>query len=325
MLKKKKQKRILWIGILLIFLILLVVFLLRGRNQTPTLLLKKDLTAEVGETIKVSHFIEDVKNGSLVSKDQKMEATKLGKQKITVEIKNKKGKKMKQSFSVKVIDTKKPEISGVKNWETVCGEEIDLLEGITVVDLSKEAIQATIEGKYHFDKVGTYSLFYLAKDSSGNETKVPFELVVKEKGKPAFDLMRNAASKEGISLSIISGFRSYTKQKNIYNNYVARDGREEADTYSARPGHSEHQTGLAMDINSLEVSFEDTEEGKWLNRNCSQFGFVIRYPKGKSDETGYMYEPWHIRYVGKKLAKELYNNGNWITMETYFGLTSQYE
>ena len=111
---------------------------------------------------------------------------------------------------------------------------------------------------------------------------------------------------------------------NLYNNYVNRDGVVAADTYSARAGHSEHQSGLAFDVNTINDSFANTEEGKWLNDNCYKYGFILRYPNGKSDETGYQYEPWHFRYVGVELAEKLYNNGNWITVEDYFGITSRY-
>lgn len=139
-----------------------------------------------------------------------------------------------------------------------------------------------------------------------------------------FANMNNDAKNQGINLKIISGFRSYQTQQTLYNNYVARDGKTAADRYSARAGHSEHQTGLAADINSLEQSWENTKEGKWLNDNCYKYGFIIRYPKGKEAITGYMFEPWHIRYVGVDIAKALYNNGNWITLEEYLGIDSKY-
>lgn len=140
----------------------------------------------------------------------------------------------------------------------------------------------------------------------------------------AFNSMKSDASSQGINLNVISGYRSYSRQSSIYNNYVAKDGKTKADTYSARAGHSEHQTGLAADINSLYTSFINTAEGKWLNDNCHKYGFIIRYPKGKESITGYMYEPWHIRYVGVSVATTLYNNGDWITLEEYLGITSQY-
>lgn len=140
----------------------------------------------------------------------------------------------------------------------------------------------------------------------------------------AFNQMKMEARNVGLNIEIISGFRSYSSQNIIYNNYVSKDGREKADRYSARAGHSEHQTGLAVDINSLYTSFENTEEGKWLKENSYKYGFILRYPKGKEEITGYMYEPWHYRYVGRELATKLYSNGSWLTIEEYFGITSQY-
>lgn len=140
----------------------------------------------------------------------------------------------------------------------------------------------------------------------------------------AFNSMQADALSQGISLSIRSGYRSYSTQNTLYNNYVARDGKALADTYSARPGHSEHQTGLAADINSLDQSWINTPEGQWLNNNCYKYGFIIRYPQGKESITGYMYEPWHIRYVGVEIATALYNDGNWLSLEEYLGITSTY-
>lgn len=138
----------------------------------------------------------------------------------------------------------------------------------------------------------------------------------------AFNTMQSAAAKEGINLYIVSGFRSYSTQRDIYNNYVARDGKAAADRYSARPGHSEHQTGLAFDVNSLSQSFENTPEGRWLAANCYKYGFIIRFPKGKESITGYMYEPWHIRYLGISTATSVYNSG--LTLEEYLGIKSVY-
>ncbi|MBR2833169.1 MAG: D-alanyl-D-alanine carboxypeptidase family protein [Bacilli bacterium] len=139
------------------------------------------------------------------------------------------------------------------------------------------------------------------------------------------NIMFSEAKKEGLNIYLSSGFRSYNTQKNLYNNYVARDGQASADTYSARPGHSEHQTGLAFDVNQVNSSFDNSNEAKWLSNNCYKYGFILRYPKGKTNETGYQYESWHFRYVGTDLASKLYNGGNWITMESYFGITSKYD
>jgi len=147
----------------------------------------------------------------------------------------------------------------------------------------------------------------------------------------AFNKLKEAASSLGYNFFVGSGFRSYGTQKTIYNNYVASDGQANADTYSARAGHSEHQTGLAFDICDHNVeacitsAFDTTDQAKWINDNCYKYGLIVRYPKGKTNETGYMYESWHLRYVGVDLATKLYNNGSWITLEDYFGIDSIYK
>lgn len=128
--------------------------------------------------------------------------------------------------------------------------------------------------------------------------------------------------KNGHPLQTISAYRSYEIQAVTYNNYVARDGVAQADAYSARPGYSEHQTGLAVDLGNgtcdLEICFGDTPAGKWLAANAHEHGFIIRYQNGKNEITGYQYEPWHLRYTGKELSKELYTTGQ--ALEEFFGL-----
>ena len=138
----------------------------------------------------------------------------------------------------------------------------------------------------------------------------------------AFDTMRAAAKEEGLTLKIVSGYRSYQKQDKVYHNYAARDGAALADRYSARAGSSEHQTGYAMDINSVRQSFAETKEGKWLAAHCAEYGFILRYPKDKEAETGFMYEPWHIRYLGVELAQKITESG--LCLEEYLGIASAY-
>ena len=138
----------------------------------------------------------------------------------------------------------------------------------------------------------------------------------------AFTQMQTAAWNEGISLWICSGYRSYDTQNWLYWSYVSRDGQAAADTYSARPGHSEHQTGMAIDVNNTLSTFAYSAEGIWLAEHCHEYGFIIRYPAGKEYITGYMYEPWHVRYVGTELAGILHANG--LTLEEYFGIDSVY-
>ena len=141
----------------------------------------------------------------------------------------------------------------------------------------------------------------------------------------AFDKMATAAKAEGIELVAFSGFRSYEYQKTLYDRYVSRDGKDAADRYSARPGHSEHQTGLAFDIGEkdredlwLTSAFGETKAGQWLAQNSYKFGFILRYPKGKESITGFMHEAWHFRYLGGDLAKKVYEAG--VTLEEYLGI-----
>lgn len=113
----------------------------------------------------------------------------------------------------------------------------------------------------------------------------------------------------------MSGYRSYWDQKAIFQNYCYMYGYEEANTFSSQEGHSEHQTGLTMDLDDFEESYGDTPEGIWLAENCYKYGFIIRYPKGKEHITGYTYEPWHVRYLGKSTAKLVYDSG--LTLEEF--------
>jgi len=139
----------------------------------------------------------------------------------------------------------------------------------------------------------------------------------------ALEELFREGEKEEIILYAVSGYRSYARQEILFNNRVERDGVEEANKLVARPGQSEHQTGLAMDVSSksvllsLDEDFGETKEGIWLKENAHRFGFIIRYLKDKENITGYSYEPWHVRYVGKDTAKEIYEKG--ITLEEYLG------
>lgn len=139
----------------------------------------------------------------------------------------------------------------------------------------------------------------------------------------AFEEMKKAAAKDGINLRIVSGYRSYQRQAELYNSYLSRNqSKEFVETYSARPGYSEHQTGLAIDVNMASDAFIGTPEQKWLEAHCVEYGFIIRYPEGKQAETGFKYEPWHIRYLGKETAKKVSDSG--LCLEEYLGITSVY-
>lgn len=129
------------------------------------------------------------------------------------------------------------------------------------------------------------------------------------------ELMLSAAQDEDLAYRVVSGFRSYDTQAGTYDYWSRESGTAAADTVSARPGHSEHQTGLAVDLDDttgecyLQACFGETEEGQWLAEHAHEFGFIISYPKGAQEVTGYDYEPWHVRYVGPQVAGDMHQRG----------------
>lgn len=164
----------------------------------------------------------------------------------------------------------------------------------------------------------------VAPDVPVNTTKSGEENTIRKDVADALKPMLEAARAEGHDLFMASGYRGSQLQKTYYDGYVARDGQAAAELYSARPGTSEHQTGLSLDLSSadrscyLETCFGASSAGKWLATNAHMYGFIVRYPEGKESITGYQYEPWHFRYVGKDLALELQRNSQ--TMEEFFGI-----
>jgi len=138
----------------------------------------------------------------------------------------------------------------------------------------------------------------------------------------SFNQLQSDAENEGLNVYIASGYRSYYYQEKVYNSYCEVDAPEVVDTYSARPGYSEHQSGYAFDLNSIDDSFADTPEGQWVAENCYKYGFIVRFPEGKEDITGYQYESWHLRYVGVEVATYMYENN--LCLEEYLGVDSVY-
>lgn len=139
----------------------------------------------------------------------------------------------------------------------------------------------------------------------------------------SFQLMKADMERDHMNVSLVSDYRNFEEQKNIYERDLEEKGPGYTDSYTAEPGHSEHQLGLAIDVtndgtNRLNPDFKDSKEADWLKENSYKYGFIIRYPKNKKSQTGYEYEPWHLRYLGPKLAKEIYNSG--LTLEEYYGL-----
>lgn len=164
-------------------------------------------------------------------------------------------------------------------------------------------------------------LVYLDVPLYRNDTNNEANYLRKEAADALKSLFNAAKNEEGYELIARSGFRSYETQVNLYNNYVSTKGQQYADSYSARAGHSEHQTGLTIDITAQSVNaglsetFGQSKEGAWVAKNAHRFGFIIRYLQGRTSETGYEYEPWHLRYVGVEAATEIYQNN--LILEDY--------
>ena len=169
--------------------------------------------------------------------------------------------------------------------------------------------------KYH-----SLSKDYVPKDLEDIDTKYAIKgMKMVSYAKDAFEEMSKAALKDKMHILAMSTYRSYDYQVNLYNKYAKKDGVDAANTYSAKAGFSEHQTGLAVDVyngSTSYTSFEKTKEFNWMQENAYKYGFIMRYPKDKEKETGYKYEAWHYRYIGKEIAKYIHDNK--ITYEEYY-------
>lgn len=147
-----------------------------------------------------------------------------------------------------------------------------------------------------------------------HKVEKPESKMLRKEASDALTELFTDAKTNGFELWAVSGYRSYDRQVYLFNNYAKNHGEEQANRFSARPGQSEHQTGLTMDVSIESLDYElveelgETPEGKWLADNAHKFGFIIRYPKGTEHITGYQYEPWHIRYLGKDLASKVFES-----------------
>ena len=287
-------------------------------TEKPTITFDKELTTTIGNEINLlkgvsakDNYTKEIK----VSVDGDYDFNKVGEYIIYYIAKDDSGNEAKEEAKLIVKENNSEEIPNEKppvtsntnnNFTTSKGFKGYTKNGITYID------GILIANK-------TYGLPQNYGSGLTKETQA------------AINSMAAAAATDGINIYCQSGFRSFETQQRLYNNYSKRDGFQAADIYSARPGHSEHQSGLACDLCSKDNSacinsdFDDSNEAKWLSNNAYKFGLILRYPEGKTNETGYKFESWHYRYVGTELATKLYNNGNWITLENYFGITSKYK
>lgn len=260
-------------------------------DEKPNIILNGDgeITLEYGEEYKEPGFsASDNYDGDITSKvmvKNTVNTKKSGTYKITYKVSDSSGNYVSTK---RMVHVKEKTDNVIKE-----SPKIEVKEGITYVN-----------GIIIVNK--DYSL---PKNYDPKVNKIALE---------ALKNMQADAEALGLDLSLISGYRSYDKQEKLHDEYVKKDGKEVANTYSALPGHSEHQTGLAFDIGSVERSFADTSEAKWIEENAHLYGFIVRYPKGKSDITGYIYEPWHVRYLGIDIATDVKNSG--LTLEEYLGL-----
>ena len=193
-----------------------------------------------------------------------------------------------------------------------------------------EALQSDIDAGYlilvnrEFGLERDYSPDDLAGIRYYASDRTPEARFMRATAAEAFHNMVEEARRYGIEFVMTTAFRTYAFQSVLYNNHVANHGQAAADRFSARPGHSEHQTGLAVDISAasvnyrLTVAFADTDEGRWIADNAFRFGFISRYPDGTEDITGFQFEPWHLRYVGLPAAEYIHTQG--IVLEEYLYL-----
>ena len=349
---KKLRRKSIIILITLFLISLLIIAYLIFFNPFISIKLngKKNITLEVNNKYdELGAKVTGTKNKYKTI--GKVNTKKLGTYTITYKITAlKTTKKIKRT--IKVVDTTKPTIQLVGGDITLYQNEEFKEPGYTATDNYDKNLNVIINGTVDTKKIGEYTINYSTTDTSKNKYSIDRKITVKEQKiktisgityingillvnkkyslpstyNPGVDQTANtalknlqaAASSAGHNIPLLSGFRSYARQNTLYNNYAAKDGYALADTYSARPGHSEHQSGLAFDVGAIDDNYGNTAAGNWLANNCHQYGFIIRYLKGKESITGYKYEPWHIRYVGIEHSTKIYNQK--ITLEEYLGV-----
>lgn len=268
-------------------------------KEAPKIIFKNELESEIGEEIDLLKdvMVEDNSKEKITPQvEGEYDINKSGDYKLYYIAVDTSGNKAKEEFVLHIKE---------KNIEKQIISNNN--QGTTSFTTAKGFKGVTKNGVTYIDGYLIVNKTYTLPSSYGNGlTNATTE---------AFNNMQAAAKADGLNIYISSGFRSYSYQKTLYNNYVNRDGVVAADTYSARAGHSEHQSGLAFDVNTINDSFANTEEGKWLNDNCYKYGFILRYPKDKQDITMTNYEPWHYRYVG--LENSAYIKENNLCLEEF--------
>lgn len=293
-------------------------------NQKPEIIGENLVTVNIGTEIDLLNNakVKDNSNENIeLTIKGDYDINKEGEYQLKYYAKDSSGNINTKDFVLKVVSLKNAPISynNFKDYKdgeyiTTTGHTLTINNGIAYID-NYIIVNKTYKLPSSYKPTNPYS-GTIASDSCTN--------CIDKETMEAFKIMEADARSIGLNIYISSGYRSYNRQDTLFKNYSSRDGISAADKYSARAGHSEHQSGFCFDLNSIDDSFATTNEGKWIDNNAYLYGFIIRYPKGKEEITGYQYESWHLRYVGKELAKKLYNDGNWLTMEEYFGISSKY-
>lgn len=305
------------------------------------------------EYVDPGYVVNDNVDTSLENKvviENNIDNKKIGEYKVIYKVLDSSGNKEERERIVKVVDDIAPIINlkGLKHIIVKVNEKYDD-EGVTALDNYDGDLTSKVKvsSNVNYNQVGTYYIKYMVDDSSLNHTEITRTIDVIEnvdityikgillvnkkyhlpanynpgvnaEALSALNNLQIEARNNGYDIPLISGFRSYETQKYLFNSYAARNGYEKANTFSALPGQSEHQTGLAFDVGEISDNYGNTRAGIWLRDNAHRYGFIIRYLKGKENITGYKYEPWHIRYVGVNVATEIYNAS--ITLEEYLGV-----
>lgn len=328
--KRRQSILLIIIGVILVSLILVLVYFVAFNNN--------------------KNISQNINNSLLNSQSENSEAVAAGGQEGNIN--NNSIQFVETSITIEVGEKKTPEfnidnVDNVFEWESsdksvaVVSEKGEIT-GVSVgtakisanikntdinLELNVEVVPSTsgnfsTKGYEIVEEDGITYIYGIMMASKSFSLPEDFDPGVNEEALNAFNQMQEDAANEGLDIYISSSYRSYSDQERIYNGYVEYDGKEAADTYSSRPGYSDHQTGMAFDLNSIDDSFGYTAESDWVKDNAHKYGFIIRYPEGKEDITGYQYEPWHIRYIGVEKATEVYESG--LCLEEFLGVDSVY-
>ncbi len=323
------------IFIIVIAAIWMIATKLLHHSEPPVITLKEDkITLNVNDLFKVDNYIESVKDDedNLLTKSDKekekgtywissnVDMGKAGTYQVTVYALDLNGNQAEKQLTVIVSEVVDPNEANEGNGADEGSGANE--EGSNADSGNNGSTTQTMDNSGYDDSIDPTNAqpYYVNGILLVNKRHPlpPSFGALDPEAAAALERLQGAAAKAGYSIPTVSGFRTYDYQVTLYNSYVERDGQAAADTYSARPGFSEHQTGMVFDVGAIDDYYGETPEGTWLREHCHEFGFIIRYPQGKENITGYMYEPWHIRYVGKEAATQIYQKG--ITLEEYLGV-----